>query len=235
MPNKSWSGNSYFLTIKDEASAYRIVFFLRSKDEVSDCIKAFLTAAARDTGRKAVSFRSDNGTEFVNANVEQILKDFGVEHEKSPAHVKQANGMAERENRTLCDTARSLLFNADLTKEQRSLLWDEAVATAAHLRNRVPNRGKSDVTPFELWYGKKPTVSHFRIFGSPAFVKVPEGQRKKMDPKSRRCIFVGYDRLTDKVVRVYDMERRIVERVSDVIIEDGPDKPPIFPFDLSDD
>ena len=229
---KSWNGHCYFLTIKDEASAYRTVFFLRTKDEVADCIKKFFTQSERITGRKPVSIRTDNGTEYVNSRIEKMLSDLGVTHERSPAYVKQANGMAERENRTLCDTARSLLFNADLSKEERSLVWDEAVATAAYLRNRVPNRGTSDMTPYELFFGKKPSVGHLRVFGAPAFVKIPEGNRKKMDAKSRKCIFVGYDRQTDKVVRVFDREKKIVERVSDVIIEDSnDDNSVLFPFE----
>ncbi|EFN67459.1 Copia protein, partial [Camponotus floridanus] len=64
----------------------------------------------------------------------------------------QCNGMAERENRTLCDTARSLLFNTNLSKKDRLLLWTEAVGTAAYLRNRIPNRGIVNTTPYKEWY-----------------------------------------------------------------------------------
>ena len=232
MSAKSWTGHSYFLTIKDESSAFRSVFFLKTKEEVARCINTFLTDAEKETGNKAKSFRSDNGTEYINADVEQVLSKFGVTHERSPPNVKQPNGMAERENRTLCDMARSLLFNADLSRSERCLLWDEAVATAAHLRNRIPNRGRTDVTPYELWYGKKPSIGHLRIFGSTAYVKIPEGQRKKLDAKSRKGVFVGYDRNTDKIVRVFDRERRIVERVSDVQIEDNADEHAVlFPFE----
>ena len=47
-----------------------------------------------------------------------------ITHELSSPNVKQCNGMAERENRTLCDTARSLLFNTDLSKTDRSSVMD---------------------------------------------------------------------------------------------------------------
>src|SRR6185503_5420415 len=140
----SWDGFLYFITFKDESSGYRRVFFLRSLQQVSSAIKSFFSMAERETGRKAISLRSDNGTEYINKAVGALLSSLGITHERSPPYVKQANGMAERENRTLCDTARSLLFNADLTKKERDLLWAEAVATAAYLRNRIPNRGKRD-------------------------------------------------------------------------------------------
>lgn len=41
-----------------------------------------------------------------------------------------------------------------------------------------------------------------------------------MDPKAKKTIFVGYDRYTDKVYRVFDPVRKTVERVADVSVED---------------
>ena len=43
--------------------------------------------------------------------------------------------------------------------------------------------------------------------------------RHKVDLKAKKMIFVGYDRFTDKVYRVFDSEK-IVEWVADVTIED---------------
>lgn len=214
----SWNKCRYFLTMKNEVSGYRRVFFMKTKDEVSSILKQFFIDAERETGRKAISLRTDNGTEYVNENVKEVLKAMGIIHELSPPNVKQCNGMAERENRTLCDTARSMLFNTDLSRTDCHLLWTEAIGTTAYLRNRVPNRGILNTTPYSEWYDRKPDVSHLRIFGAKAFVHIPNVMRRKMDPKSRKGIFVGYDRLTDKVYRVFDPVKKIVERVSDVVI-----------------
>lgn len=62
-----------------------------------------------------------------------------------------------------------------------------------------------------------------RVFGAKAFVRIPDSMRHKMDPKARKTIFVGYDRYTDKVYRVFDPEKKTVERVADLIIEDVTD------------
>ena len=143
-------------------------------------------------------------------------------HELSPAYVKQGNGIAERENRILCDTARSLLHATDLSKDEKNWLWAEAVNTAAYIRNRVPNNRTGDtVTPYERWHKTKPDVSHVRVFGSAAFVKIPEQKRKQFDPKSRKTVLVGYDAATTKVFRVFDRNTRKVERVSDVVIDES--------------
>ena len=216
---KSLGGSSLFVTMKDEASGYRLVRFLKSTVEVAAALKSMLDEAKQQTGRKPLSLRTDNGTEYVNAAVTDLLA--GVEHEKSPPYVKQANGIAERENRILCDTARSMLFAADLTRTERNLLWAEAVYTAAYIRNRVPNnRTGNNVTPHEMWFGSKPDIGHLRVFGSAAFVHVPDCKRKKFEAKSRKTVFVGYDWLTTKVFRVFDREKKTVEPASDVKIEE---------------
>ena len=108
--------------------------------------------------------------------------------------------------------------------------------TAAYLRNRVPNRGQVSTTPYTEWFGKKPSVTHLHIFGAKAFVRIPDAKRHKLDPKSTKCIFVGYDQNTDHVYRVYDPEKKKVDRVSDVIIEDigAEDNCVLFPLTPDD-
>ena len=44
----------------------------------------------------------------------------------------------------------------------------------------------------EAFTGKKPDVSHFKIFGSSDYVHVTKDIRKKLEPKIEVGIFVGY-------------------------------------------
>ena len=110
------------------------------------------------------------------------------------------------------DTARSLLYSADFTREQRRLLWSEAVATSAYLRNRVPNKGNKDKTPYMEWFGKIPDVKHLRVWGAKAFVHNKDVGLKKWQARSMKGFFVGYDSQTDKVYRVYNPDKQKVER-----------------------
>ena len=47
-------------------------------------------------------------------------------------------------------------------------------------------------TPYEAWAGKKPSLSHLRVFGCDAFMHVPKKKTRKLDIKSKKCIFIGY-------------------------------------------
>jgi hypothetical protein len=47
-------------------------------------------------------------------------------------------------------------------------------------------------TPEESFTGKKPDVSHFKIFGSSVYVHVTKNTRKKLELTAEVGIFVGY-------------------------------------------
>ena len=63
-------------------------------------------------------------------------------------------------------------------------------------------------TPEEAFTGKKPDVSHFKIFGSFVYVHVTKDARKKLEPTVEIGIFVGYTD-TPCYYRVYFQNRRM--------------------------
>ncbi len=123
----------------------------------------------------------------------------GVRHELTIPKNPEQNGVAERMNRTLVETARSMLVGANLPNR----FWAEALSTATYLRNKSPIKAVCGMTPHEAWTGEKPRVDGLRVFGSQAFVHVPKGQRRKLDSKSRKCILLGYG-TTTKGYQLYD-------------------------------
>jgi hypothetical protein len=56
----------------------------------------------------------------------------------------------------------------------------------------VPTSAVSKKTPFELWHGKKPDVSHLRIWGCTAYVHVQKDKRTALGSHMEKCIFIGY-------------------------------------------
>eukprot|EP00253_Pinus_taeda_P016081 PITA_16081 len=90
-------------------------------------------------------------------------------------------------NKTLIEMARSMLSGARLGQE----FWVEAVETSCYLVNRSPSTTLEDKTPQEVSTGKKPSLSHLRVFGCDAYVHVPKEKMTKLDSKSEKCIFIG--------------------------------------------
>ena len=81
---------------------------------------------------------------------------------------------------------------------------------AIYMMNRCTTSGVHEVTPHEKYYGKKPDLSHTRIFGAIAYVHIPDVKRQKLDPKSEKCILVGYS-LEQKGYKCYNPSTRKFE------------------------
>jgi hypothetical protein len=71
--------------------------------------------------------------------------------------------------------------------------WAEAVDCAVYLANQCPTRSVWNKTPQEAWSGRKPNISHLRVFGSIAYAHVPYQKRSKLDDRSEKLVFIGYD------------------------------------------
>jgi len=91
--------------------------------------------------------------------------------------------------------------------------------TACYLVNRSPSSVLEDKTPQEVWIGKKPSLSHMRVFGCDTYVPVPKEKKTKLDSKFERCIFIGYkDGL--KGYKLWNQETRRVVYSPDVVFRE---------------
>ena len=88
--------------------------------------------------------------------------------------------------------ARSMLKS----KGMPGKFWGEAVNTAVYLLNRAPTKSVVGMTPYEAWYGHKPTVDHLRTFGCVAHVKTVTGHTSKLADRSTPMVLVGYEKGT---------------------------------------
>ena len=71
-------------------------------------------------------------------------------------------------------------------------LWAEACNTAVYVQNRCPRRVLGMSTPEEAFIGKKPDISHLKIFGSSFYIHVTKDTRKKLELTAEVGIFVEY-------------------------------------------
>ena len=187
MPTASIGGAKYFMTFIDDFTRYCFVYFMNSKTEVVEKSKEFKHLVENQLNKRINALRTDNGPEYVNSHLSKNLKNNGIIHEKTVACSPQ-NGLAERFNRTLLECMRSMLMDSGVGGD----FWAEAIAAAAYLKNRSPTKALKRVTPYEAWTKRKPDLRHLRIFGCKALVRIPTAFRKKLDSKSKECIFVGY-------------------------------------------
>ena len=50
------------------------------------------------------------------------------------------------------------------------------------------------MTPYELWFSKEPKLSFRKVWDCHAYVK--KFQTNKLEPKSEKCVFIGYPKET---------------------------------------
>ncbi|UYV63153.1 hypothetical protein LAZ67_2003300 [Cordylochernes scorpioides] len=187
MQEVSKGGMRYFVCFKDDFTKYRSVYFLKGKSQVIEKLEQFLLET-KTTGHIVKEILTDGGKEFVNKETSKITNKYGINHRITMPYTPQQNGSAERENRTLIEAARSMIYAKNMSLK----LWAEAVNTATYVLNRTGPTQIEGKTPYELWFDKKPAVDHLRIFGTECFVHVPDEKRRKLDAKSEKGIFVGY-------------------------------------------
>ena len=64
-----------------------------------------------------------------------------------------------------------------------------------------------DQIPFEPLFNRTPDISQLKIFGCVSYVPVTDNQRRKLDAKAHKAIFVGYPPGV-KGYKLYDLEKK---------------------------
>ena len=204
----SSEGFKYAIAFTDDYSGASFVYFLQNKGDTVKATEKFLADSAPFGNVKCI--RSDNGTEFTCSAFKTLLRDNLIRHETSAPYSPHQNGIAERHWRTLFEMGRCLLIQSGLGKE----LWPYAFMCATYIRNRCYNKHLKQ-TPFHALTGKKPNLSNMRVFGSECYVYCTD-DKKKLDPRSNKGIFVGYDGCSPAYLVYYPdtgkvMKRRVVK------------------------
>lgn len=205
----SLGGNRFVLLLNDEFSKYRTAYNLPRKSDVADKLE-FFTCIEQETGRCAQYLQCDNGSEFKNDKVNLLLSLEKVTMITSAPYTPQQNGTAERSNRTVIESVRTILNSSKLPFR----LWAEVVDTACYILNRTAS-ASLDKTPYEHWYGRKSNIGHLHIFGRliqflNTSRKLDKWSSKTLDGflvgfTSRRNTYRCYDPTNDKIVVTPDV------------------------------
>ncbi|CAI7875095.1 unnamed protein product [Closterium sp. NIES-54] len=191
LPVQGLKGERYFLTIVDDWSRLMWAYPLKQKDHAASMIQddwlPFVETQAECVLKR---IRTDRGGEFLGAEMTAWLKKQGIQRELTMAYTPQSNGVAERANWTILETARALLIESGVGNS----MWPHAVWHATVARNRVLTKvGNESWLPLERWLGRKPPVDMLRVFGCTAVAHVPKKYRSKLGASAIWCITMQLD------------------------------------------
>lgn len=169
----------------DDYSSLSMIYVLKQKSDAVRGLEQFLADSAY-IGNVG-TLRTDNVTEFLNAQFKDVLSKNRIKHQRSSPYSSHQNGTIGRMWKTLFDMARCLIIETGLHK----YLWTYAVMTASYLWNRCYNQ-RINKPPFEAVTRQKPYLSNMHFFGTRCFVYMEK--KKKLDLCCEQGVFVGYDK-----------------------------------------
>ncbi|KAJ9533252.1 hypothetical protein QJQ45_018363 [Haematococcus lacustris] len=89
-------GSLYLATFLDDFTRLSVVMPMRSKAQVPSIVKQVIEQLETQSGQRCKAIRTDNGTEYVNKQMQQYCSDKGIIHQHSAPYSPEQNGAAER-------------------------------------------------------------------------------------------------------------------------------------------
>ena len=188
---------------------------MKAKSEVFQHFKHFKTLFEKEIGMQIKCLRSDGGGEYFSNEFSTFLDEQGIKQQFTCCYTPQQNGVVERKNMIIAEVARALMTEKEMSK----YYWAEALNAALYIVNRTPTAVIHGMTPKEKFTGKKPDLSHLKVFGCLAYVHIPDELRSKLDPKAEKCVFIGYS-LEQKGYRCYNPLTREIRVSRDVVFDE---------------
>lgn len=197
---RSREGFEYWVTFVDQFSGFAALYCLRKKSDTFAAFKQYKAWAenamnkrieewdGEDVRRTLGVLRDDKGGEYSSTEFDNFLRDNGIQRERTIKDTPQQNGIAERLNRTIDEGITAMLSQSKLPRN----MWADAAKTLIYIHNRSPSNTRGFKTPYELWAGKLPSVSHLRTWGCLAYVHIQKSDRPQLSPHAKPCVFIGY-------------------------------------------
>nr|GEY01142.1 zinc finger, CCHC-type [Tanacetum cinerariifolium] len=177
---------------------------LRAFEKCVSCMSGKMEVE-NQLGKTIKSLRSDRRGEYMSQEFLDHLKDHGIIAHRTPPYTPQHNEVSKRRNRTLLDMVRSMMSQTTLPKS----FLDYALETAARILNMVPTK-KVEKTSYKVWHGQAPKQFYLKVLGYEALVKRDTLTKPdKLEPRSIKCIFIGYPKETMRYSFYYPPENKV--------------------------
>jgi transposase InsO family protein len=180
----------FILNIIDDFSKFMTTFSLSTKDSntLKDLFIDWAIWSERQSQKTLKCIRLDNGTEF--AGIRKWCVEMGVEVQLSASYSPEQNGRAERGNRTIIESLRTLLHGSGFSFEW----WPELLKTSMFLYNHVSSRMNNFLTPHQVFLNRERplNLSFTKRIGCSCFALTPTELRTKLDSKTTEGRLIGY-------------------------------------------
>ena len=184
------SGMKYFFVILDDCANFGFTSLLRLHSDAFGFYSLTEAFMERSAGRPVRAVHSDGALEFTAGMMGQHFQSKGISVQVAAPYAHSQNGKAECYVQTLEDGGQTLIADSSLPAS----FWGDAILTVQYIRNHIPTSALPDgKTPFEVFFGKKPDLSHLRVWGCQCFVAIPPELHSKGGPRHFEGIFVGYE------------------------------------------
>ena len=145
-------GFRYFVIVIDDYSRCTWLFLMKMCAELFSIFQKFHAEIRTQFNTSICILRSDNAKEYLSASVSSFMSSHEILHQSSCAYTPQQNGVAERKNCHLVETARTLLLHHNVPQRFRR----DAILTACYLINRMPSSVLHDQIPHSIIFPNQP-------------------------------------------------------------------------------
>ena len=193
MRKPSMGGRQHWVMLVDEATKYKMSFFLKKKKKQFEPIIDWAKSLKARHEIQVKIIRCDNAGENKVLEKESDKNELGINFEYTAPGTPQQNGVVERAFATVMGRARAMMNHAGFTLKKRQQLWCEAAQTATLLDNILvqdsANSPHFNYFPVDAKYAK-----HLIVFGEMCVVADTDNKvgRTKIDPRGKISLFVGY-------------------------------------------
>ncbi|EGD75696.1 hypothetical protein PTSG_12641 [Salpingoeca rosetta] len=157
-------GYAYVMLFVDERSRYAEGIAMKKKSDAAATLAQFVATTAIPVQRGTL-MQLDYDPVFKSQRFATTATRLGIGLRYSPPYTHQHNGVAERNWRTIKETAAAILGTSAIPPQQRGRFTIAAIQHATTIYNCMPHTGTDHTTPYTALLGKQPPLQMLKVFG----------------------------------------------------------------------
>ncbi|KNZ55081.1 hypothetical protein VP01_276g1 [Puccinia sorghi] len=153
--------------------------------------------------------------------MEEYCKEHLIKCQTSDTYTPQQNGLAERHNRTIIESLRTILTDSKINRQY----WSNIVKFSMLTLNQIPSH-RSNKSLYELFKGKTLPLEFSHPISNPvSFLNEPKTHGWKLYPKGSKGRLIGYNEELQSY-HILPENRRIIDTKSVQFLDFQPIKSP---------